>query len=326
MRRVVLLLAPFGLAACAAAGPTTQAKPTKDSTPLATAGMPTERPTELRRATATNAAATGPRVTFAPSPLSDLARALTTLAVTVLDGEPPPAGPIAIERMRDEKKLVRSEVQLPRGSDLEFFLFGIQMYAIFDEGPDPNVVAGSPGPPPPAQDGAVRITAMVGSTGYRVVDLAVRSGRRSQRLPGWLMGSLQVSNDTVGALRSGRIHGLLFGESDRAVFRSDGLFERALNEQPKPEVVRACEDAAKKHPRLLGVEVDELYLIAREKRAARDDHFYSFEFNVDEDDGRLVLDSSPLMRVERRDTKTHPADDDVGPPPPTPEPASPPKR
>ncbi len=66
MRRVVLLLAPFGLAACAAAGPTTQAKPTKDSTPLATAGMPTERPTELRRATATNAAATGPRVTFAP--------------------------------------------------------------------------------------------------------------------------------------------------------------------------------------------------------------------------------------------------------------------
>ncbi|MFO0564288.1 MAG: hypothetical protein U0263_01425 [Polyangiaceae bacterium] len=246
MRRVVLLLAPFGLAACAAAGPTTQAKPTKDSTPLATAGMPTERPTELRRATATNAAATGPRVTFAPSPLSDLARALTTLAVTVLDGEPPPAGPIAIERMRDEKKLVRSEVQLPRGSDLEFFLFGIQMYAIFDEGPDPNVVAGSPGPPPPAQDGAVRITAMVGSTGYRVVDLAVRSGRRSQRLPGWLMGSLQASNDTVGALRSGRIHGLLFGESDRAVFRSDGLFERTLNEQPKPEVVRACEPPSRR--------------------------------------------------------------------------------
>lgn len=263
---------------------------------------------------------------FAPSPLTDLAKALTNLAVTVLDGNPPPPGPIAIERVRSGKKLVRSEAALPRGSELEFFLFGIQMYAILEEGPDPDISVGSPGspgPPPRAEDGAVRITGLVGSTGFRVVDLSARSGRKPQRLPGWLMGSVQASNDTVDAIRRGRIGSLFITEADRSVFLSEGLFERAMKELPKPDEVRAAEEAVKKHPRVLGVEVDDLYLVAREKTDQKGEFFYAFEFNVDEDDGQLVLDSSPLMEVEKRDTKAHP-EDEIGPPPLVPPPPVPP--
>jgi hypothetical protein len=181
-------------------------------------------------------------------------------------------------------------------------------------------------------DGAVRITALVGSTGFRVVDLAVRTGRRSQRLPGWLAGSLQASTETVDALRRGRIGSLILGEADRGVFQSDDLFQRAMKELPKPHEIAACEDAVKKRPRLLGVEVDDLYLIARDRNDTSNQYFYGFEFNVDEDDGQLVLDSSPLMQVEKRDVKER-DDDPVGtpppvppPPPPTPPPPPPPVR
>lgn len=314
MQRSLSVLGLFAFAACTAGGPPTHPKPSPDAPVIATGEAPPGN------APGRNTAAS---VSFAPSPLTDLAKALTTLAVTVLDGNPPPPGPIAIEHVRSGKKLVRSEGALPKGSDLEFFLFGIQMYAILDEGPDPNTVPGSAGPPR-AEDGSIRITGLVGGTGYRVVDLSARSARKSQRLPGWLMGSVQSCNETVEALRGGRINSLFITEADRPLFKNDDLFARAMNELPKPERVREVEDAVKKHPRVLGVEVDDLYLVAREKSDTTGQFFYAFEFNVDEDDGQLVLDSSPLMEVEKRDTKAHPSDDDVSPAPPPPPPAPPP--
>ncbi len=245
------------------------------------------------------------------------------MAVTVLDGNPPPEGPIPIEHFRADKKLVRSSEPVPRGSELEFFLFGVQLYVVLDPGSDPQTPA-AVGARPPPEDGALRAVLLLGKTGIRLVDLKVRTGRKPQTLPGWLSGTRDVGNSVADAARGGRLESMLFGEADRSVLGSDDLFQRAMKELPKPDVLRLAETAVRAHPRPAGIVVDELYLLARGPKG----DLWAFELNIDEDQRGVVLDSSPLLRADRRDPHEREEPPDLPPPvpPPPPPPPPPPSR
>jgi hypothetical protein len=308
MRHPFALTAITLAVACAANAPRPEDKPVVAPPPtIATSDPPVGEPPT--RDTSSGSP-------FAPSPLTELATALTKLASTVLDGNPPPRGPIPIEALRRDRKLIDSSGPPPQSADLEFLAFGIEMMVMFHEGTDPNISAGSPGPPPPPEDGAVEATLLLGKTGIKIVELHLRSGKKSQKLPGWLAGASPVGNDLADAARRGKLDAMLVGESERSVLGNDKLFQMALKERPKPERVREVEAAAKKYPRTLGVEIDELYLLAKSRSGA----IFVFEFNIDEDDGQIVLDAAPLFSVERRDPDDrmgHPVDG-PGPPPPRP--------
>jgi hypothetical protein len=284
MRGWVLL--PVLAVACGGTG-TAPPKPPPEPAPVAVAtttstALAPEKPA-LRR----------PDVRYAPSALTALAESVTQLVATVIDGHPPPPGPLPLERRRNQDKLVRGDEGAPRSRDLDFLGVAFEL--------DLVLVPDDPTLPRPAgdvePDGTLRTIAFVGPGGLKVASLDVQGPRPPRPLAGWLGGAEEHGKNVLDALRSGRLGELLMGEPERALFANDQVWREVEKELPKAEEQARAQALARAHPRPAGYRMDDIIVMARDARGS----FWGFALQVDEDDGQAVLDSHPLVRIQKLD-------------------------
>jgi hypothetical protein len=277
--RLALGFAALAVFACQSGAPPPSKPPVAVTKPDATEESPPNPPAHGSRGSA-----------FPPSALTDFANGITSIVIAVLEGRAPPDRPIPIERVRDPSKLVRAEEPIPPVQELEFFLFALEVDIIFTPpAPPPGTTAEAP-------DNGVRSIAFLSRTGLKVARLRPSSGNSAKPVPAWLAGVEQYAKDVHSHLRSGQMSSLLVGDAERPVVGNDALFREIMEDQAKPADLRVMEEAAKKSRGPIGVRADDVILVARHPRSS---DFYGFKLNLDEVDDVIVLDSAPLMRVQK---------------------------
>lgn len=234
--------------------------------------------------------ATTPR--YAASPLTDLAERVTELVIAVNDGNPPPRV-LPLEQERPVSELLRGEQKAPRSADLKFFAFALELDIVLvaDDGQSPRPIGDEP------LDGALRVVLFLSRTGLKLASLELGGPERIRPVDRWLAGAAQAGAEVYAALQGQRAGTLLFGESERAVIHDDRVFREISDELPSANDLARAAELARKHPAILGFDFDDVFVIARDARG----NFWGFGLQIETDDGRYVLDSRPLVRVQRLD-------------------------
>jgi hypothetical protein len=230
---------------------------------------------------------------YGPSPLTPVANDLTVLVANVLDGLPPPAGPIPLERERPPDKLIRGEEAAPRSKELQFLGVAFELEI---------VLVKEPSPPPAADrdaDGVLETIAFVSRTGAKIAALDVDPPRAPRQVDAWLAGAEEQARAVVDAVAVGRLRELLIGEPERSIFDNDVIFRKLEKELPDAEEIRRAEALARSHPRALGVRMDDVIVLGRDRHGV----FWGFALQIDEHEGKTVLDTGPLVRVEKLDPR-----------------------
>lgn len=295
---------PLVLLACLACAPTlapapappasgTQAAPPSASATLAAGPTPSGPPGS-------------PSGAFAASPLTDFAGGVRDIALAALDGRPLPRGAIPIEPSRDPTRMVRSKHQPPPSRELDVLAFAMEITLVLRE-PD-STSADDP------EDGSIELIAFLSRAGLKVAKLEARSPRSHRPLPAWLSGVERFGHEVLIALRGGGIGRLLVGEAERPVLGDDFLYRRLMDERPKLEQLRSAEALAARHGRVLGYRVDDVFLVSRDRAGV----IWGLELELDESEGQVMLDGSPLVRVERLDKEQRERLEAPPPPPPPP--------
>lgn len=292
----------FGVMACGSQGPIVPG-----ARPAVVAVAPAKEPRPAQSPPSLSGPPRDPRALFPPSPITDFANSMRQIALAALDGGPLPEVGVPIERQRDPNRLVRAEQPRPAARDLEVFAFAMEITLILRA---PNADGGSD-----EDDGGFEVIAFLSRTGLKVAGLRPRGPRAIKETPGWLSGARTFGNDVLGALRRRRIGDLLVGDTERPVLNDDFLFKRLMDERPKVDALERLEALAAKHERALGYHFDDVYLLARDRSGS----LVGLQLQVDEDDGQLMLDAAPLVRVERlRKDRDEPAALEAPKPPPPP--------
>ncbi|MCL4749536.1 MAG: hypothetical protein KJ015_05225 [Myxococcales bacterium] len=249
-----------------------------------------------------------PSGAFAASPLTEFAGGVRDIALAALDGRPLPQGAIPVEPSRDPSRRVRSDKPPPPSRELDVFAFAMEITLVLRE--PSSTSADDP------EDGSIELIAFLSRTGLKVAKLEARSPRSHRPLPVWLSGVERFGNEVLTALRGGGIGQLLVGEAERPVLSDDFLYRRLMDERPKLEQLRSAEALAARHGRVLGYRVDDVFLVSRDRAGV----IWGLELELDESDGQVMLDGSPLVRVERLDKEERERLEAPPPPPPPPPP------
>jgi len=270
------------------------------SEPVTVVAPAPESPLALASEPPTASAPAG--VGYAESSLTELARSVQAVTVAALEGRDPTLAGLPIERIKDPDRLVRSKGTVPPVRDLEFLAFAMEVRIVLSR--DDSVTSGD------ADDvRAIEAVAFLSRTGLKLAQIRSRSSRDIRPLPPWLAGVEQFGSSVVQALRNHTANGLLVGEAERPLL-GDALYEQAKKELSRVEL-GPLERAVALHPTPLGYTVDDVFLVARGPGGV----IWGFQLQFDEDQGRVVLDSSPLVRVEKLEPER-----DIPPPPPAPAP------
>lgn len=291
--RWVLLLAATACAAPTPPKPTPapESKPAPTAAPIAVGSAPTLAPRE-----------TGSP--FAPSPLSALASGMRDIVWAALDGRPLPENGIAVEPARDPERRVRSKHPVPPTRELDVLAFAMEVTVILRPS--------SPDDGESTDDGSIEAIAFLSRTGLKVAGLETKGSRRPLALPPWLSGVERFGQDLVAALRGRRMGELLVGEAERSVLNDELLYRRLMDERPKLERLEQAERVAAKHAAIAGYKLDDAFLVARDRRGG----IWGFQLEIEDSDGRVALDGSPLVRVEKLEKDAEERSSAPPPPPP----------
>lgn len=240
------------------------------------------------------------------SPLTELASRIREIVIAALQGRPLPQSPIAIEPVRNESRLVRLKTVAPNVRDLDFFFFAMEVEIAYSQ-PDRRTDDEEAGD-------SIKAIAFLGRTGLRVAELRRRGSARVQTLPPWLSGAEAFGRSLHSALREKRIEPMLIGEADRSAVGNDLLFDKLTEDRPRGKTLDELTQLAMAHRAPTGFYVDDLILAARDRTGG----IWGFQLNVDERDGQLMLDSSPLVKVEKFEPEKQRRHYEEMPPPPPP--------
>ena len=234
-----------------------------------------------------------PTARYAASPITDLAQRITDLVIAVNDGNPPPRGTLPLERERPVSELLRGEEKAPRSADLDFFAFALELDIVLvaDDGQSPRPVGDGP------NDGGIRVVLFLSRTGLKLASLELTGPDRVRPVDRWLAGAAEAGAEVFAGVRERRVGSMLFGESERAVIGDDRVFKEISDELPSAKELARADELARNHATILGFDFDDVFVIARDRRGT----FWGFALQVESDDGRFVLDTGPLVRVQRMD-------------------------
>jgi hypothetical protein len=88
-------------------------------------------------------------------------------------------------------------------------------------------------------------------------------------------------------------------EQKNKLFDDDVIFRKLEKELPDAEEIQRAEALARSHPRVLGVRMDDVIVLGRDWHGV----FWGFALQIDEHEGKTVLDTGPLVRVEKLDPR-----------------------
>lgn len=278
------ILGSMAVLAGAACGerPTPPASPPAPSLEIATAQPETEssaEPIATRHPGATS---------FAQSPMTAFANQVIDLIRGVLDGRPPPSGPLPLIPWQSFDRLVKSRASAPtpRHADLEFIVFGIELSVVLSE--DAQA-------PPTSDAGRLETITFLSRSGLKIAKLSVRDASRAHPLPPWLEGAKRFGSDIFDAARHGTLEKLLVGEPERAVLGNDLLFAQVLKDLPDRSELERAQALAKSKRGLIGFRFDDVFVVARDKRG----EIWGFKLEIEEEKGQLAFETSPLIEVSR---------------------------
>ena len=243
---------------------------------------------------------------FAQSPMTAFANQVIELIGTVLDGRPPPSGPLALVPWQSSDQLVKSRASAPtpRHADLEFIMFGMELSLVLsEEARAPTTAPGTISPPlapgqtaPPSSEARrLETITFLSRAGLKLAKLSVRDASRAHPLPPWLEGAKRFGTDIFDAARRGALESLLVGEPERPVLGNDFLFAQLLKDLPDRQELERAQTLAKTKRELHGLRFDDVFVLARDKRG----EIWGFKLEIEEDKGQLAFETSPLIEVSR---------------------------
>ena len=187
-----------------------------------------------------------------------------------------PSSRIEIEAPSPNTPLVRfrHDTERPVGT-LQYIVFAIEADIIFD------------------RDTSLRVVVFLSRAGWKLARIRARESSTAP-VPRWLTGLEDVCQQVVQAVRQRRLEPLLVGESERAILANDALYEALVQDLPgrdlQDELAGLLPNAG-----LSGVRADGLVLVTRDAKG----EIWGFEYDIDREDGKMVLDSRPLVRASR---------------------------
>jgi len=233
---------------------------------------------------------------YGASPITETAEALTDAALAALRDEPIPQIPVPTRGSASGPPVVRrrphdGQVVMPQGEITVLGLF-FELEVVL------KVAPAGVDQPTEASDGGLEVIVYVGSRGVRIIGLEPRRMGSSpgHALPQGLTGLEQVVADVLERLRAGTTEELFLGEAERALFGPE-LWREVTRSMPRGEQLeRARRLVESVGDVTMTYEIDDSGVIARDEQGT----MFMIEFDFDDVDGRIVLDASPLFRIEHR--------------------------
>ncbi len=235
---------------------------------------------------------------FADSPLTPFANEVTALALAALDGRPLPSTDIPLERYDSARKLVSLEpgASAPRSAELLVLAFAMEIEANLATNPD-------------APTARLETLAFLSPAGLKVAVLDQRSPAGLGPLPPYVSGAGEFMTQVVSAARSANWSTLLVGEAERRVLADERLWHEIEKERPQQAELDLISRLAQSSSKPTQFGLDDIGIVTRH----RDGTIWALKLNFDHQDGQVVLDTHPLVRVRRLVEE-----DDEAPPTPVP--------
>ena len=249
---------------------------------------PTPEVREVSRSTPSRPSSYG----YAESPITELATAVTEIALAALREEPLPEGVIAIEEPHPDQPLVRirSDAELNL-EELEVLGIGLELEIMLgaheEEGEAP--------PEPTEQEATLKTAVFLTSHGLCVVGLQVRSPRLGRPLPSDQPGIAELAEDILERLRNDSLQAIFIGEPQRAAIGSDRVWGELTEGLPRPAELARAASFARANERPRGFGFDDLAILIRDGSG----NLFAVVLDLEHgSDGSLELDSRPLIRVQ----------------------------
>ncbi len=229
---------------------------------------------------------------FPASSITGFANQVTELVGHVLDGRPPPRGPLPLVPWQSSDQLVKPwrQVATPRRAELEIIIFAMELDVVLSEGTVAPIAA------PGEQDtGKLETILFLSRTGLKLAKLNVRAPSRPQPVPPWLEGASRFGAQIFDAAAAGALESLLVGEPERAVIGDDVLYEQLIRDLPKRLELERAQALARSRREPLGLRFDDVFVIARDRQG----EIWGFKLEIEEEEGQLAFATSPLIEVNR---------------------------
>lgn len=233
---------------------------------------------------------------YGDSPITGVATELTAAAVAALRGEAIP--PLPVPTASGGSGLPEVERQTRGGHDgmphgevkVLGFILGLELV----------LKVGEPRPDAPVDSQAGRLETLlyVGPRGVRVLGTEVRpmEPRPGLPLPPGLGGLEQVGREVLAHLRAGTVEEILAGEPERAILGPRIWREVEGDLLDRERLAQASRAAATLGDVQVTYDIDDAGILARDE----EETLFLVLMDFADLDGHLVLDDSPLFRVEPR--------------------------
>jgi hypothetical protein len=232
---------------------------------------------------------------YADSPITAFATVMTEVGLAAIQGRPLPTIPVATRAQVDPQnpriEYGRSGESLHIQGEPRVVGFFFEVTFVLKVGqPDPNAELGT-------QDGQLRTLLYLSRYGLHVlgVESSAMSPTPGSPAPPSLSGLADVGRDILRHLAEGRIEEILVGEAESRLVNDEHLWSEVTRNAPRGRSLeRTTRFATTIGQPQMTYRLDDFGIALRDEVGT----LFGLELDFDELNGRIVLDTSPLIRVE----------------------------